>query len=176
MRKFLCYIFYFTYRIYRNIGFNIIEKPLNSILIIIPFFSRNTKKRRILHKYFMNDYVSGMNIIFAYKSMLFTLQAFVCFIQLHLIFLLKINVADYFDNSYGINLGGKIFNAYAFMICELFFTFLISKLYIGWFSKKYITYFIEFEKKSNTCIGYFVTVSFHFLIILCSIFSAKLLL
>lgn len=157
MKKFLNYIFYFTWKLHNIIGIYAIEKPIKYILNFIPFFNKNLKKGEKYYRNIIDNQEYGFDIGISFYCMLTTGSILSSCFLFFLIILFGITI----DNKHKL---------LAFTITALAISYVINEITLGWHKKTYLKYFKEFDKEENKTQGYIITLCFHFSVISLGIF------
>ncbi|WP_109079234.1 hypothetical protein [Aggregatibacter kilianii] len=148
MKRFLNYVFYFTWKLHRTIGINFIEKPTKYILNFIPFFNKNLKKREKYYRNIMDNPEYGLDIGFSFYCMLTTGT------------ILSSCLLFFFVTLFGISINNK-HKLYTFTIVALVISYTINEILLGWHKKNYIKLFKEFEKSNKKYKGYITALCYH---------------
>jgi hypothetical protein len=145
MQKIWNYFLYSTWMILCLSSKKIIEKPLSSILRIVPFFRKNFEKGKSEHRKVMDNKYLSFNIAFSFGYMFFTTMIIYTTIFLYLFFFLQIEVGD---------------GLHYYFIAVVVLSYLTNQI-LSWHNDKYLKYFTEFDGLKNKTKVYLSAVLFH---------------
>ena len=145
MQKIWNYLLYSTWRLLCVSSQNLIEKPLGKALSIVPFFRKNLKKGKEIHREIMDSRYLSFNIAFAFSYMFVTTMIIYTIIFLYLCHFFQIEAGN---------------NLYYYFIAVVVLSYLTNE-FLSWRKDVYLKYFTEFDKVNKKSMIYLPAVSFH---------------
>lgn len=149
------YIFYSTWKLLCVSSQNLIEKPLGKVLSIVPFFRKNLKKGKKVHRRIMDSRNLSFNIAFSFGYMFFTTMIIYAIIFMYLGYYLKLEVGD---------------KLYYWFIAVVILSYLTNEI-LSWRNDKYLKYFAEFDSINKKSMIYLPAVLFHLGVIVFAVLS-----
>jgi len=149
------YIFYSTWKLLCVSSQNLIEKPLGKVLSIVPFFRKNLKKGKKVHRRIMDSRHLSFNIAFSFGYMFFTTMIIYAIIFMYLGYYLKLEVGD---------------KLYYWFIAVVILSYLTNEI-LSWRNDKYLKYFAEFDSINKKSMIYLPAVLFHLGVIVFAVLS-----
>ena len=175
MKKWWCYIFYFTWQVYVSIDNIFVEPSVTYLCRLFPFLNKYKKKSFRAYSYVMNNIECGYNIIFSYRCMLLTTTIIIANLEIIFFYTFKTSLVDITNYIFSVELERKV-NFIMFFISSLVFSYWINEFFLQWERSGYINYFKCFEKENREN-GFLLAFLFHFgavFVFICLVFIFNL--
>lgn len=128
MKKWWCYIFYFTWQVYVSIDNIFVEPSVTYLCRLFPFLNKYKKKSFRAYSYVMNNIECGYNIIFSYRCMLLTTTIIIANLEIIFFYTFKTSLVDITNYIFSVELERKV-NFIMFFISSLVFSYWINEFF-----------------------------------------------